>query len=181
MKNLCTTIAQKVLCSGRRFFRLCSSQSGSLKNWSLKGYLGNLKVVPWHNCENGLLELSFFKMWNILTLKIKVPELAFWRDPTEEPFWVPERTLSWAHFSLCEEHFNNLNLFSTMKNLLWNWKLPWMLKVLHGTSNASKEPLFLIYLINIKKVSDWKKNGSLKTCLANMVRQKYWHHRSHFI
>ncbi len=58
MKNLCTTIAPKVLCSGR-FFRLYSSQNGSLKISSLKVYLGNLKVVIWHHCENGLLELLF--------------------------------------------------------------------------------------------------------------------------
>ncbi len=72
MKDLCTTIAPKVLCRG-----LCSSQNGSLKNSSLKGYLGNLKVVIWHHCENGLLELLFKKMWNILTLKNEGSKVGF--------------------------------------------------------------------------------------------------------
>ncbi len=30
-----------------------------------------------------------------------------------------------------------------MKNLLCNRKFPWMLKCLHGTTDANKEPLFL--------------------------------------
>ncbi len=41
------------------------------------------------------------------------------------------------HFSYYKEHFN-------LKNLLWNGKVPWMLKVLHGTINANNELLFLL-------------------------------------
>ncbi len=36
-----------------------------------------------------------------------------------------------------------LRTFSTVKNLLWNEKIPWMVKVLCGTICANKEPLFL--------------------------------------
>ncbi len=52
-----------------------------------------------------------------------------------------------------------------------------MEKVLRGTSDASKD-ILKVYIAQ-KGSSDWKKNGSLKTCLPNMIRQKYWHHRSH--
>ncbi len=44
----------------------------------------------------------------------------------------------------CEEHCNNLNnFFFHYKKRLWNGEVPWMLKVLHGTINANKEPLCL--------------------------------------
>ncbi len=32
--------------------------------------------------------------------------------------------------------------FSALKNLLWNVKAPWMLKLLHENIDANKEPLF---------------------------------------
>ncbi len=62
-----------------------------------------------------------FGFWSVTWIYICV--LLQIRVPKGEPFF-------------CEEYFNY------PKNLLRNEKGPWMLKVLHGTIDAKKEPLF---------------------------------------
>ncbi len=54
-----------------------------------------------------------------------------------------------------------------------------MEKVLRGTSDASKD-ILKVYIAQ-KVPQTGNKNGSLKTCLPIMIRQKYWHHRSHIL
>jgi len=44
---------------------------------------------------------------------------------------------------LKETYFSSEEAFSTINILLWNGKGTWMLKVLHGSINVNKEPLFL--------------------------------------
>ncbi len=59
----------------------------------------------------------------------------FHRDAIEKTFFmVPQRTFQWSVLkrTICEEPF------PTVKNLLWNKKFPWMLKILHETVNANK-------------------------------------------
>ncbi len=78
-------------------------------------------------------ELNEFCFLSVEVLKI------FHSDATEEPFLPPQITF----FYYCEEHVNSLNNVFIIKNLLWNGKVPWMLKVLCGTIHVNKEPLFL--------------------------------------
>jgi len=52
-------------------------------------------------------------------------------------FMLPKEPLS-------EQFLNHfLTFFSTIKNVFWNAKVTWMLKVVHGTINGNKVPLFL--------------------------------------
>ncbi len=79
---------------------------------------------------------------NVL-LNIKFPKGGFTSDAIEEPFLVPQKPFSEQFlnviFCYFEEHFN------TLKNLLCNGKVLWVLKLLHGTIDANKESLFYYY------------------------------------
>jgi len=50
---------------------------------------------------------------------------------------LSEQFLKETYFFFFEEAFSTINI------LLWNGKGTWMLKVLHGSINVNKEPLFL--------------------------------------
>ncbi len=65
---------------------------------------------------------------------------------SEEPLLVPQRTkLKRAVVSSCEEHMNTCSkepYFVHYEELYCDVKMAWMLKVLCGTPDANKEPLF---------------------------------------
>ncbi len=82
------------------------------------------------------------KPWNMsIFLKIRV----FAVMPQKNHFWFSMEPFSEQflkqHF---EEHFKDRKIFfSSIKNLLWNGKIPLMLKVLSGTKDVNKELLCL--------------------------------------
>ncbi len=60
---------------------------------------------------------------------------------------------------LCGEHFQNLkNIFFTIKNLC-NAKVPWTLKVLHGTTDPNEELLFLRVYSTFKRFYNLRTTG----------------------
>ncbi len=60
----------------------------------------------------------------------------FHYDAIEEPFWVPQNTVTLAIL----KRTMKMEPFSTIKNILCNEECPLMLKVFHGTTDANKTP-----------------------------------------
>ncbi len=76
-----------------------------------------------------------------MLLNIKVPKGGFHSVAIEEPFqFLKEPSMN---SSLKNHFFLVWRAFFHYKEPFVQWKVKWMLKVLHGTIDANKEPLFL--------------------------------------
>ncbi len=69
-------------------------------------------------------------------------------DAIEPPFLVPQTTFQWKFLKIIiflsvKNILIIWGTFFTIKNLQCNGKVPWILKVLHWTIDANKQPLFL--------------------------------------
>lgn len=91
---------------------------------------------------------SVYILWKIAVGKKSLKTLKN-KGPKKFFTVMPQKT----HFGSLKNHFSKQFLensfyfifrnFSTIKNLLCNGRVPWMLKVLQGTMDTNKEPLFL--------------------------------------
>ncbi len=94
----------------------------------------------------GKFRLEGLKMDYLTLFKIKVPKGIFHSDAVGELFLVRQRTFQWTvlkrtiFFLLWRTLENSKEPFFTINIHLLNEK---MLKALHGTKDANKEPLFL--------------------------------------
>ncbi len=81
--------------------------------------------------------VTYSRLQDIELFKIMVPNGFFFSHWCQRIRFDSIKNLSVS--SYLKNHF----FVWRIKNPLWNGKLPWMLKVLRGTINANKEPLYL--------------------------------------
>ncbi len=98
--------------------------------------------------------MIFSLVWNITedTLKRKVQKgkMCFAAMSWKNYFWVSLKPSSLHFFFQFHFFLNVKNYFSNLKENVFHdkecfvhWKVPWMLKVHHGPTDANKEALFL--------------------------------------